>query len=145
MRTRVVSPEDRPAIQALIERFGDFGLTHDWDDRVFAFLVAEDDSGEIVGAATLRWQAECFMALDPSASVRRRFSAARALLDGGTRFARRLGVREIYAFIPRVFDTWARALERFVGVRKDERQHLVISVAARSGVTQSSPDLWKAA
>ena len=145
MRTRVVSATDRPAIQSLIERFGDYGLTHDWDERVFAFLVAEDDDGQIVGAATLRWQAECFMALDPSFSSRKRLRAAAAIVNGGARHARKLGVREIYALIPSVFSTWARALARFRGVRRDDRQQLIISVAERSGCSRSTPDLWRVA
>lgn len=136
-------PSDRPAVQSLIERFGHYGLGHDWDDRVFAFVVAENDSGEIVGAAALRWEAECVMALDPALPRRERLRAAAALVTDGCRRAKSLGVSEIYAPVMGVFDTFARALKRFRGVRQDDRQQLIISVDERCGGPRSTPDLWR--
>lgn len=142
MRTRFVSVSDRPSVQAILDRFGAHGLTHDWDERVFALLVAEDERGEIVGAASLRWQAECFMATDPARSRRDRLRAAAALINDGCRHARRLGVKQIYAPVLGVFSAFARALRRFRGVRQDDRQQLIISVDERSGCSRSTPDLW---
>lgn len=138
-------PSDRPAIQSLVERFGPYGLGHDWDDRVFAYVVAENDRGEIVGAAALRWEAECVMALDPALSRRERLRAAAALVTDGCRRAKSLGVKEIYAPVLGAFDTFARALRRFRGVRQDDRQQLIISVDERSGGPRSTPDLWRSA
>lgn len=145
MRTRYIVPSDRPAVQSLIERFGAYGLSQDWDDRVFAMLVAENDKGQIVGAAALRWEAECVMALDPALPRRERLRAAAALVNDGCRRARRLGVRELYAPVMGVFDTFARAFQRFRGVRRDDRQQLIISVDERSGGPRSTPDLWRTA
>lgn len=138
-------PSDRPAVQSLIERFGAYGLSQDWDDRVFAMLVAENDKGQIVGAAALRWEAECVMALDPALPRRERLRAAAALVNDGCRRARKLGVRELYAPVMGVFDTFARAFRRFRGVRQDDRQQLIISVDERSGGPRSTPDLWRSA
>lgn len=138
-------PSDRPAVQSLIERFGLYGLSQDWDNRVFALLVAENDRGEIVGAAALRWEAECVLALDPALSRRERLRAAAALVTDGCRRAKKLGLRELYAPVMGVFDTFARALRRFKGVRQDDRQQLIISVDERSGGPRSTPDLWRKA
>lgn len=145
MRTRFIVPSDRPAVQSLLERFGPYGLPRDWDDRVFAFLVAEDDHGKLVGAAALRWEAECVLALDPDLSRRERIRAAAALVTDGCRKARRLGIREIYAPVIGAFATFARVLRRFRGVRQDDRQQLIISVDERSGCSRSTPDLWRKA
>lgn len=142
MKTRYVLPSDRPAIQSLIERFGLYGLTHDWDERVFAFVVAENDDGKVVGAAALRWEAECVMALDPDLSRRERIRAAAALVTDGCRKAHRLGVKEIYAPVMGAFSTFARVLRRFRGVRQDDRQQLIISVDERRGCSRSTPALW---
>ena len=134
---------DRPAIQALIERFGPYGLTFDWDERVFAFFVTENDKGDIVGAAALRWEVECVMALDPKCHRRERLRAAASLMTEGCRKAHRLGVHRIYAPVMGVFATFARALRRFRGVRQDDRQQLIISVDERRGCSRSTPDLWR--
>lgn len=142
MRTRLVTPADRPAIQALIERFGGHGLTHDWDDRVFAMLVAEDDEGHIVGASTLRWQAECYLGTDPSLSRRQRVRAIAALVNDGCRYARRLGITSIYAPVKGALVAYSRLLRRFRGVHEDDRQQLVVSVAERCGHEKSTPALW---
>ena len=142
MRTRFVSLNDRPAIQSILERFGAYGLTQDWDERVFALLVAEDDDGRVTGAASIRWQAECFMATDPALSRRDRLRTASALINDGCRHVRKMGVRQIYAPVVGVFSAFARALRRFRGVRQDDRQQLIISVDERSGCSRSTPDLW---
>lgn len=140
-----MSPNDRPAIQSLMDRFGANGLTHDWDDRVFGMMVVEDDSGRVVGAAALRWQAECFMVIDRSVARRERLRAIAALVNDGCRRARQLGVREIYAPVVDVFSAFAKLLRRFRGIRQDDRQHLIISVDERRGCSRSTPDLWRSA
>ncbi len=145
MRTRFVSPDDRPAIQSLMDRFGANGTTHDWDDRVFGMVVVEDDAGRVVGAATLRWQAEAFLTVDRSLSRRDRIRAIAALVNDGCRKARQLGVSEIYAPVVEVFSAFARLLRRFRGVRQDDRQHLIISVNERRGCSRSTPDFWSRA
>lgn len=142
MRTRFVSPDDRVAVQSLMDRFGANGLTHDWDDRVFGMMVVENDDGKIVGAAALRWQAECFMTVDRSLSRRERLRAIATLVNDGCRRARSLGVKEIYAPVVEVFSAFARLLRRFRGVRQDDRQHLIISVNERRGCSRSTPDFW---
>lgn len=140
-----MSPNDRPAIQGIMDRFGGNGLTHDWDDRVFAMMVVEDDTGRVVGAASLRWKAECFVAIDRSIPRRQRLRAVAALVNDGCRRARQLGVNEIYAPVLGVFSAFAKLLRRFRGVRQDDRQQLIISVDERSGCSRSTPDLWAGA
>lgn len=138
-----MSASDRPAVQGIMDRFGANGVTQDWDDRVFAMMVVENDGGQVVGAATLRWQAECYMALDQSMSRRDRLRAASVLVNEGCRRARAMGVRKLYTPVLDVFSAFGRALRRFRGVRQDDRQQLIISVDERSGCSRSTPDLWR--